>query len=324
VTEIACAGEPAHKLPRLRFLDAAYQAVADGCMVPAGKSWLSSVVDRGFACFLRPLGLFASEYMPASAGGLAADIDGPAQKKTGGVMTTRIVIAMDRGIVGEGLAALLEGTPELRVVGQASDGLECVHLAIRQQPDIVLMDVMLPGLNGVEATRRIMPRSPQSKAICIAASDTAANVRAVLDAGARGYLARSSRFHELLRAIQVVRAQQMYISPGLSSSLVSDYRGGHEAAVSAYTLLTSREREVVQLLSEGLSTKDIAARLHVSIKTIGTHREHIMLKLDMHSIAELTRYAIREGLSPLEQRQYIAPPGLPPAVFEAASMLVDT
>jgi DNA-binding NarL/FixJ family response regulator len=238
-------------------------------------------------------------------------------------MTTRIVIAMDRGIVGEGLASLLQGTPELHIVGQASDGLECVQLAIRQQPDIVLMDVMLPGLNGVEATRRIMPRSPRSKAICIAANDTAANVRAVIDAGARAYLARSSRFHELLRAIQLVRAQQMYISPGLSSSLVSDYRGGHEAGVSAYTLLTSREREVVQLLSEGLSTKDIAARLHVSVKTVGTHREHIMLKLDLHSIAELTRYAICEGLSPLEQVRRPGGAGVPSSARDAVPMLID-
>ncbi|WP_185823836.1 response regulator transcription factor [Xanthomonas sp. SI] len=215
-------------------------------------------------------------------------------------MNTRIVIAADRSIVLEGMVALLNNTPDIDVVGHAADGLECVQLVTRRQPDIVLMDVMLPGLNGIEATRRLLQRSPQSKAICIAASDAAANVRVVIDAGAKGYLARNSTFHELLRAIQQVSNDQLYISPGLSQSLVSEYRRPQGDAVSAYTLLTSREREIVQLLSEGLSTKEIAARLHISVKTIGTHREHIMLKLGMHGIAQLTRYAIREGLSPLD------------------------
>jgi DNA-binding NarL/FixJ family response regulator len=215
-------------------------------------------------------------------------------------MNTRIVIAADRSIVLEGMVALLNNTPDIDVVGHAADGLECVQLVTRRQPDIVLMDVMLPGLNGIEATRRLLQRSPQSKAICIAASDAAANVRVVIDAGAKGYLARNSTFHELLRAIQQVSNDQLYISPGLSQSLVSEYRCPQGDAVSAYTLLTSREREIVQLLSEGLSTKEIAARLHISVKTIGTHREHIMLKLGMHGIAQLTRYAIREGLSPLD------------------------
>ncbi len=215
-------------------------------------------------------------------------------------MNTRIVIAADRSIVLEGMVALLTNTPDIDVVGHAADGLECVQLVTRRQPDIVLMDVMLPGLNGIEATRRLLQRSPHSKAICIAASDAVANVRAVIDAGARGYLARNSTFHELLRAIQQVSNDQLYISPGLSQSLVSAYRSPQGDAVSAYTLLTSREREIVQLLSEGLSTKQIAARLHISVKTIGTHREHIMLKLGMHGIAQLTRYAIREGLSPLD------------------------
>ncbi|WP_045758120.1 response regulator [Xanthomonas albilineans] len=215
-------------------------------------------------------------------------------------MKTRIVIAAERSIVLEGIAALLKNTPDIDVVGHAVDGLECVQLVTKRHPDIVLMDVMLPGLNGIEATRRLLQRSPHSKAICIAASDTAANVRAVIDAGAKGYLARNSTFRELLRAIQQVSKDQLYISPALSQSLVSEYRCPPGDAASAYTLLTSREREVVQLLSEGLSTKDIAARLHISVKTIGTHREHIMLKLGMQSIAQLTRYAIREGLSPLD------------------------
>ncbi|MBB6365737.1 MULTISPECIES: response regulator [Xanthomonas] len=215
-------------------------------------------------------------------------------------MNTRIVIAAERSIVLEGMVALLNNTPDIDVVGHAVDGLECVQLVTRRQPDVVLMDVMLPGLNGIEATRRLLQRSPRSKAICIAASDAAANVRAAIDAGAKGYLARNSTFHELLRAIQQVGNDQLYISPQLSQSLVSEYRCPPGDTVSAYTLLTSREREIVQLLSEGLSTKEIAARLHISVKTIGTHREHIMLKLGMQSIAQLTRYAIREGLSPLE------------------------
>lgn len=144
-----------------------------------------------------------------------------------------------------------------------------------------------------------MQRSPNSRAICIAPSDACTQASAVFEAGAKAYLARTSRFAELLRAIQCVIQDQTYISPQMSRSLIAGLRRAAKAD-SAYTRLTSREREIVQLYSEGLSTRQIANRLHLSVKTVGTHRENCMLKLNIQSIAQLTRYAIAQGLSPLE------------------------
>lgn len=216
---------------------------------------------------------------------------------------TRIVIANSQSILRDGLTALLDGEADVAVVGQAADGIECVQVVARLLPEIVLMDVCLPGLNGIEATRRVLSRCPQVKVICLDSPHSHASMRAVIDAGARGFLPRSCTFQELVRAIRAVGANQMYLSPTISQRLIGQYRASRGDG-SAFTLLTSREREITQLLSEGLSTKEIAARLHVSIKTVGTHREHIMLKLSLRGIAELTRYAIREGLSALDAPSY--------------------
>ncbi|MEE7546270.1 response regulator transcription factor [Xanthomonas sp. Kuri4-1] len=214
-------------------------------------------------------------------------------------MNTRIVVASDRNIVVEGMAALLQGVPGMEVVGKVADGLECVQVCAREQPGLVLVDLMLPGLNGIDVTRRLGQRSPVSRVICMAPSDTCMRARAVFEAGARGYLARTSPFDELLHAIRLVGCDQLYISPRMSRAVIEGYRRPVEDA-SAYTRLTSREREIVQLYSEGLSTRQIAARLHLSIKTVGTHREHCMGKLNIRSIAQLTRYAIAQGLSSLD------------------------
>ncbi|WP_052077077.1 MULTISPECIES: LuxR C-terminal-related transcriptional regulator [Xanthomonas] len=215
------------------------------------------------------------------------------------MMKTRIVVAADRTILVEGMVALLQKVPGFEVVGHAEDGLACLQIAARELPDIVLVDVLLPGLNGIDLTRRLMQRSPSSRAICIAPSDACMQASAVFEAGAKAYLARTSRFAELLRAIQCVTQDQTYISPQMSRSLIAGLRRPAKAD-SAYTRLTSREREIVQLYSEGLSTRQIATRLHLSVKTVGTHRENCMLKLNIQSIAQLTRYAIAQGLSSLE------------------------
>ncbi|PPT30461.1 LuxR C-terminal-related transcriptional regulator [Xanthomonas arboricola] len=215
------------------------------------------------------------------------------------MMKTRIVVAADRTILVEGMVALLQKVPGFEVVGHAEDGLACLQIAAREQPDIVLVDVLLPGLNGIDLTRRLIQRSPVSRAICIAPSDACMRASAVFEAGAKAYLARTSTFAELLRAIQLVGQDQIYISPQMSRSLIAGLRRAAKDD-SAYTRLTSREREIVQLYSEGLSTRQIATRLHLSVKTVGTHRENCMLKLNIQSIAQLTRYAIAQGLSPLD------------------------
>lgn len=218
-------------------------------------------------------------------------------------MTARIVLADDHRILREGVAALLRQTPGFEVVAEASDGAELVRLARELQPDVVVTDLSMPGLNGIEAISRIVENSPRTRTLCLSVHDEKRLVAAVMDAGASGYLLKDCAFEELLRAVRAVLANQVYISPAVAGALVEDLRerrSGLDRRSNAFSVLTSREREVVQLIAEGHSTKAIADRLHVSAKTIGTHREHILSKLKAGGTADLTRYAIREGLAGLE------------------------
>lgn len=223
-------------------------------------------------------------------------------------MTTRIVLADDHRIMREGLAAMLRQEPDLEIVGEAGDGAEVVRLCRELRPDLVITDISMPGLNGIEAIRRVLEDAPAVRALCLSVHDEKRLVAAVMDAGASGYLLKDCAFEELLRAVRTVLSRQVYISPGIAGVLMQDYRD-RRAGVrgNAFSELTSREREVVQLIAEGYSTKEIADRLHVSAKTIGTHREHIMTKLGVTGTAELTRYAIREGLACLDGRSGARP-----------------
>lgn len=216
-------------------------------------------------------------------------------------MTIRVVLADDHQIVCEGLAALLGRKPDLQVVGQVHSGPEAVSIVRELQPDVVVMDLTMPGLNGIEATRRIGQGAPSTKVLCLSVHVDKRLVCAMLDAGASGYVFKDCAFEELVIAIRTVAAGQVYLSPAVAGWVLEEYRAGRNAGqISGLYRLTDREREIVQLLAEGHSTKDIAARLHVSLKTVATHREHVMGKLQLRSIAELTKYAIREGLTALE------------------------
>lgn len=184
------------------------------------------------------------------------------------------------------------------LVGQASDGAECVSLARKVRPNVVIMDLAMPRLNGIEATLRILEEAPQTKVICLSVHDEQRLVSAVIDAGASGYLVKDCAFKELAQAVNTVVANQVYISPSIAAVLVADYRARRDGAdETAFSRLTTREREIVQLLAEGHSTKQISAQLKVSPKTVATHREHAMSKLNINSIAQLTRYAIAQGLA---------------------------
>ncbi len=216
-------------------------------------------------------------------------------------MKIRLLLAEDHHIVREGLAALLTREPDIDLVGQASDGAELLRLTRELHPDLVITDLSMPGLNGMEAMRRIHIEVPSVKILCLSVHDEKQLVAAVIDAGAAGYLLKDCAFTELVRAVRAAMAGQVYLSPAIAGIVVEGYRAKRAGAVeSAFSRLTGKEREIVQLLAEGHSTKEIAARLSVSSKTVGTHREHIMGKLQLHSIAQLTRYAIREGLTSLE------------------------
>lgn len=215
-------------------------------------------------------------------------------------MPVRIVIADDHRIVREGLRHLLEKRTDFKVVGEASDGESAVRLARELSPDIVIVDISMPGLNGIEATRRILAERPDIRVLALSMHSDRRFVIETLKAGASGYLLKDSAFDELARAIEVVMARGAFLSPAITEMVVRDYvaqSGCDDAA--AFSVLTPREREVLQLMAEGEPTRAIAAHLAVSVKTVETYRQQIMEKLDLHSVAELTKYAVREGLTEL-------------------------
>jgi two-component system response regulator NreC len=215
-------------------------------------------------------------------------------------MSVRIILAEDHRITREGLVNLLQERPDMEVVGEAENGREAVRLAKELSPDLVIMDVTMPDLNGIDATRIITSGSNNTKVIALSMYSDKQFVQGMIQAGASGYLLKDCAFEELVSAIQAVIQGDTYLSPGIAGIVVQDYLTKLTTdRSSADTVLTNREREVLQLIAEGNSTKEIAARLTVSVKTVETHRRQIMEKLGIFSIAELTKYAIREGLTSL-------------------------
>ena len=217
-------------------------------------------------------------------------------------MAIRILLADDHELFLSGLLALLEKEPDMEVVGEAKDGREACRKAQELAPDLVLMDISMPGLNGIEATRQIATdRGVGVKVVCLSMHTESRFVEAALKSGAAGYLLKDSEPRELVRAIRVVMMGRTYISPAVAGTLVDALKDQRPlAGSSAFTLLTEREREVLQLLAEGHSTREIAEQLYMSPKTVATHREHLMNKLHIRSIAGLTKYAILEGLTSSE------------------------
>ena len=212
-----------------------------------------------------------------------------------------ILLVDDHAIIRQGLRSLLEKQPDLEVVAEAADGRKAIELVRELLPDIVIMDVTMPSLNGIEATRQICSTFPEVKVIALSIHSNRRFIGDMLQAGAAGYILKDSLFEELIRAIKAVTAGDRYLSPRITGVVVDDYiKHLSTSADSPLATLTSREREVLQLVAEGRSTKQVALELHVSTKTIEANRRQIMEKLDLHSVAELTKYAIREGLTSLE------------------------
>jgi DNA-binding NarL/FixJ family response regulator len=213
-------------------------------------------------------------------------------------MSIKILLADDHNLIREGLRALISEEPNMTVVAEAEDGRTAVQLAARLSPDVVIMDISMPGLNGIEATRQILSNSPAPKVIALSMHTERRMILEMLNAGASGYLLKDCAFGEVIRAIETVMSNCTHLSPRIADIIVKDYI--HRIPrndLSSLTLLSPREREVLQLLAEGRRTQDIAATLHVSAKTVDTYRKLIMDKLGIHSIAELTKFAIREGLT---------------------------
>ena len=231
----------------------------------------------------------------------------------------KVLLADDHRIVRQGLRSLIQAQPDLEVMAEAPDGRQAVDMTRRLRPDVVVMDITMPELNGIEATRQITGDEQGVKVIALSMHSDRRFVAEALKAGATGYVLKDAAFEELVTAIRSVVSNRVYLSPRVAGLVVEDYvrrlppRGKREDAAprvgdaapgyvppsSVFDAITPREREVLQLMAEGFATKEVAHRLHVSVKTVETHRRQIMDKLDLHSVAELTKYAIREGLTAL-------------------------
>jgi DNA-binding NarL/FixJ family response regulator len=216
-------------------------------------------------------------------------------------MSTKILIADDHKIMREGLRNLLEKQADFEVVGEAENGSGAVKKAMELSPDVMIMDIGMPDLNGIEATRQILSENPQIKVIALSMHAENRYIAEMLKAGALAYLLKDSTFEELIKAIRSVLAKKIFLSQTIAETVITDYVTHiPRESFSAFSILTQREREVLQLIAEGKSTKEIASTLFLSVKTVETHRQNIMEKLNLRSVAELTKYAIREGITSIE------------------------
>ncbi|MDQ7839936.1 MAG: response regulator transcription factor [bacterium] len=216
----------------------------------------------------------------------------------GGPRTIRLIVADDHAIVREGIKRLLQAEPDIEVVGEAGDGVAAVELAQSLKPDVVCLDVSMPRMNGVEATRRIKASLPDVGVVILTMHEDEDYVFELVKAGASGYVLKRASARDLVDAVHAVVGGHTFLHPMIARRLVSD----HETSTNRdeerrrFDGLTEREREVVCLIADGLTNKEIAERLHISVKTVETHRTHIMEKLDLHDRAHLVRYAVRKGL----------------------------
>lgn len=210
----------------------------------------------------------------------------------------RILLADDHIVMRTGLRALLERQPNLEVVGESENGRETVALAASLRPDVVVMDVGMPVLNGIEATQTIVTQCPATAVVILSMHADESYVMRALKAGARGYLLKDSAAADLMGAIQAISQGKSFFSPKVSRILAEDYVRvlKQKGAVDTYDLLTSREREILQLLAEGKTNKEVATALNISPYTVETHRSHILQKLNLHNSAELVLYAVRKGI----------------------------
>ena len=210
----------------------------------------------------------------------------------------RILIADDHGIVRTGLRLQLEQNNDFEVVGEATEGREAVRMAEELQPDVVIMDIAMPNLNGIQATTQLVKKSPQIGVIILSMYSDETYLMRTLAAGAKGYLLKESADVDLHRAVEVVAQGKPFFSPAIADTLLEDYMRQlqQRGLQDSYDLLTEREKEILQLLAEGKSNKDVAGILNLSTNTVETHRTRIMQKLDLHSTAEIVLYAVRKGI----------------------------
>jgi DNA-binding NarL/FixJ family response regulator len=211
---------------------------------------------------------------------------------------TRLLVADDHDVVRMGMVALLTGRPEWEVCGQAATGRDAIAAAAELKPDVVVMDISMPDMNGLEATRRILQENPGIQVLIVSMHDSDQLVREALASGARGYMLKTDAGRDIFAALNALRQHKLYFTSRVSELVLRGYLTGEDAVPheSPSLTLTPREREIVQLLAEGRSNKEVAGTLRISIKTVETHRAHIMNKLHLHSVSDLVRYAIRNHI----------------------------
>lgn len=216
-------------------------------------------------------------------------------------MSIKVLVADDHTMVREGLRSLLNAKPDIEVVAEADNGRRALELVHEVMPDVVIMDVTMPDVNGIETTHQLSAEFPDVKVIALSMHADHRLVAGMLDAGASGYLLKDCAFEELENAIRTVVANQTYLSPKITRDIIEYHvRKSPLTQSSAFSVLTAKERQILQLLAEGKNTKQMAACFNISIKTVEAHRKHIMKKLNIHTISGLTKYAVREGLTNIE------------------------
>ena len=216
-------------------------------------------------------------------------------------MKVRILLADDHRIMREGLKALIEKHSSMEVIAEAENGIQTLEIARREKPDVIIMDIAMPDINGIEATRQLKSEITDIKIVALSMHSDRRFVTEILKAGASAYVLKQSAFEDLEKAIKTVMMNRTFLSADILETVVSDYVSQlTKSEYEAYRQLSDRERQVLQLIAEGNSTKEIAYKLHVSVKTIESHRQNIMTKLSIHNLAGLTKFAVREGLTSLD------------------------
>jgi two-component system response regulator NreC len=205
----------------------------------------------------------------------------------------RILLADDHALVRQGFRMILDAQPDMEIIGEAGNGREAVEQAEKLQPDVVVMDVTMPELNGIEATRRLATASPRTRVLALSMHKDSVYVREILRSGARGYLLKDCDDSDLIAAVRSVAKGEGYLSPAVSDAVLTDYR---RHVTDPLDLLTTREREVLQMIAEGKTNKEIATTLNLSVYTVEAHRGRVMEKLNLHSTGELVRFALRSGM----------------------------
>ncbi len=211
-------------------------------------------------------------------------------------MKSRLILVDDHNLFREGMKSLLKHDPRITITGEAGNGREAVKLCSKEKPDLVIIDIAMPELNGIEATRQIIAQNPETKVIALSMHSSRRFILEILKAGASGYLLKDCAMEELEMAITAVLEKKVFLSPSIAGTVVRGMVNGGEIRDAEAGNLTSRETEVLQLLTEGKSSREAADRLHVSVKTVQTHRRNIMEKLGLHHITDLTKYAIQQGI----------------------------